>query len=152
MDDKNQFNDTFIIPHNAVKVNELLGVPWTRWLETAVFVLITTIIIMAIPFVPKVKIIFLVVMDISVGAVTLHGIHGRTLTSVLYYFIANRVKRVEYHLGSIYDDRKAADAAKFAGKSGIEKLIERIKSVDSKLEERYGHGETESIQEDEDNE
>lgn len=140
MNKDDKFTDQFIVPMNAVHVNEFLGVKWTRWLEAGIFVLVTTLLISLIPFVLRVQIIVTVALDFALAALSIHGIHGRTVTSFLYLHFVNKFKRIEYHLGSIYDDRKAADAAKFAGKSGIERIVERIKQFDRALEERYMEG------------
>ena len=137
MDQDKEFKDQFIVPLNAIHVNEFLGIKWTRWLEAGIFAVLTFFIISLIPFVMRVRVIVTVVFELVVIFGSLHGIHGRTISSFVYLHFLNKFKRVEYHLGSIYDDRKAADAAKFAGMSTLERIMERIRQVDRMLEERY---------------
>ena len=143
-----EYTDDFIIPQNAIRVNEFLGIKWTRWIEAVIFTLLAAALISLIPFVIRVQIIVTIVVCAAVFAATLYGIHGRTITSFIYLHILNKFKRVEYHLGSIYDNRKAANAAMFAGKSGIERIVDRLRAIDKTLEERYGVDDAKEIRED----
>ena len=121
MDDSNL--DVYIIPENVLRSRNLFGFPKRNWLEGTVEALAVAALVNTINFVPKVKIITMIVLCGTVLVGNLIGIQNRSVIQIITAYISFKHTKKTYHLGSVanYERRKQLQNSTSEGESPAEK-------------------------------
>ncbi len=139
-DDELEKNERFI-PQNALTKGKILSIDWIRWLEAAIFCIITAVIVIHTNFVTNIKAIIIIVLCIAETFLFLRGIKNRNVLQVIFEMIRSRHERKHYKLGSVNDARKESTYVQynhFGGESAFDRLVARVKYGFKAFDAKYG--------------
>ncbi len=133
----------WIIPDNILESKRVFGFRVRNWIEGLICAGIIGFIITTIPFVIRVKLIFLVCLCGPVLLLNLIGIKDQSIFEVIMNFHQARANRGEYHLRSAKDEEryKSGRVAQSIngignGDSAADKVAEIFREKYSEFKER----------------
>lgn len=134
---------SYTIPDNILQSKRYFGFRRRNIIEAVISILIVGFVIYIIPFVTRVKIIFLVILCASVGILNLVGIKDLSLSELFLNLIISQHNRGIYHLRSIkYESRKQRDIKSESefltgyGESAADKTFSKAKELARRI--KYG--------------
>lgn len=123
------------IPRSIIQIGKFKGFPHMNWIEAVFFTILVQLLIIAIPFVPLIKIICCIVIGISMFYVALHGINGRSLLQIFFASIRHYKRRKFYIRRRLSDDiEDFAGEYKIGKKSIIERFSDKFEEIESKID------------------
>lgn len=126
---------TVFYPENALESKRILGIKMRNLIEAAIGVVFVGYIIYLIPFVTRVKIIFMVIICGSVALFNIIGIKNQSLSEAFINWVTFRSKRAVYHYKDLRIQRKEKKVAKVTNALN-ESLAEKgIRIVKEKYQE-----------------
>lgn len=128
------------IPFNVLNKGKIFGFDWIRWVEAAMTIGLVALIVWSTTLLPKIKIIIISVIGISVLILCLHGIKNRSYTEFILDASRDRQIRKKYSLASIDINRKGAarkQSGNFGNTSNVEKLVKSVKNFAKSVDEKY---------------
>ncbi len=142
MDDYNNLYE-FRIPDNILQAKRYFGFPRRNIIEAGISALIFGGIIYLIPFVTRVKIIFLVTICGSSIILNLIGVRDQSLSELFINFVNSQKNRGKYHLRSIDNEpekqrdtgTEAANISTVYGESAADKTLGQAKKIFKQIKE-----------------
>lgn len=125
------------IPKNALKTGKFLSFRYRNWIEAIITAYLIGYGIYMTTFVTKIKVICIIILCTTDLIIFLRGIKNRTVIDFLGNIITDRMSRIEYHLGSVNNDRKQ-EQNQFGGESLLERTIKNVKTKAKKFDDKYG--------------
>ena len=120
------------IPDNVLRGKRILGLKKRNFYEGIITALIASFIIFQIPFVPKVRWIFIVCLGITIFLVNAIGIRSLTVTELIVNYLQLRPYLKQFHYRRLTNVQKDSDPVIKDGKvlsfrkNGAQKIIRRI--------------------------
>lgn len=119
-------------PDNCLKSKRYFGFKIRNIIEGVILTLLVSLGIFQIPFVPRVKAIFIVIIGLVVLLISCNGIKNQSVTELLQNFYENSKSKKIYHLRSVKYAKKQnkfkLSNAKIAVKqSNAEKAFDTVK-------------------------
>lgn len=137
-DSQTEYEDIFQITRNVVGKKKLFNVELRNWIEAGISIFFATTIILLIPFVPLVKSISILIINIALLYFNMNGIKGCSVSTILFAelkFIRNRRK---LHLRSPnYEKNKNTFRSADENLSIAETIFVYIKEHLNEFIERY---------------
>ena len=127
------------IPHNILKNYTFFSIPIIRWIDACIFSLIVALLVLLTPFVIKIKIISITVIDISITTLCLHGVKNRSITELFIDILHDKKQYGKYSLQNIstIKRKKMKQQVNYDNESAYERLIRNIKTGFKEFDEKY---------------
>ncbi len=139
-DEQNLHEPIAHYPDNALESKRILGIKMRNLIEAGVMTVIAGFIITQIPFVTRVKIIFLIIICLSVAFVNFIGIKNQSLTEALINWIMYRKNKTIYHYKDLTIERQEKKVAKHTSALNESMLEKGIRIAKERYRE-YKHNE-----------